>query len=324
MDSSTTNSNTAKRLTLYIISIVLVIIFITMSIFMFTKVYFDAYEHSYARNVVRQYNYLKDTRGKDRIIIVGTSSASFMFDKEAVEMIENATGKKVVVFGNYAAMGNTCFLDWVDDYIQNGDTVIYMYDLHKDAMYVGFDGFVTLQGIYGNLEMFNKLSNDNKSKTIASLPKYLRENTTLYRTRNTDRSTLGVYDLSSFDDRGIMTYKRSGPGVVTVNNIDIYPEMIQSELTDYIATWAKALRKKGASVYFRYGPVIDSAITFDPQDEKVKAFALEWEKQTTLKAMNDISKQYLPAEYFYDGSFHLNSEGAKMMAEKFIAEFKTL
>ena len=108
------------------------------------------------------------------------------------------------------------------------------------------------------------------------------------------------------------------------SGIDVYPEMIQSELTDYIATWANALRKKGASVYFRYGPVIDSAITFDPQDEKVKAFALEWEKQTTLKAMNDISKQYLPAEYFYDGSFHLNSEGAKMMVEKFIGEFKTL
>jgi hypothetical protein len=199
-----------------------------------------------------------------------------------------------------------------------------MYDIHKESMYVGFDGFVTLQGIYCNLEMFNKLSNENKSKLISALPKYLRENTNLYRQRNTDRSTLGVYDLSSYDDRGIMTYKRGAGGSVTTDSIDIYPEMIQSELTDYIATWANSLRKKGASVYYRYGPVIDSAITFDPQDEKVKAFALEWEKQTTLKAMNDISKQYLPAEYFYDGTFHLNSEGAKMMAEKFIGEFKTL
>ncbi len=318
------NSNTAKRLFLYLISIFLVIIFIMMSIFLFTKMYYDAYSGSYARNLTRQYNYLKETKGEDRIVIVGTSSASFCFDKEAVEMVENATGKKVVVFGNYAAIGNTCILDWVDDYIQEGDTVIYMYDLYEDAMHIGFDGIIALQGIYGNLEMFNKLSNNNKSKLIASLPKYLRENTNMYRQGVTDKSTLGVYSLNSFDDRGIMVYKRGGPGSPTISGIDLYPGIIQSELTEYIATWANTLRKKGASVYFRYAPVIDSSIAFNPEDEKVKAFALEWEKQTTLKAMNDISQQYLPAEYFYDTSFHLNSEGAKMMANRFIEEYKNL
>ncbi len=317
------NSNTAKRLLLYLTSIFAVIIFIMMSVFLFTKMYYDAYDHSYARNVVRQYNYLKETRGEDRIVIVGTSSASFCFDAETVEIIEKALNKKVVVFGNYAAIGNTCFLDWSDDYIQEGDTVIYMYDIHEDAMYIGFNGNSALQGIYGNIEMFNKLSNENKSRLISALPGYLRENTILYRTRNTDRSTLGVYDLSSYDERGIMIYKRNGVGHSTVS-VNVYPEMIQSKLTEYIATWAKTLRKKGASVYFRYAPVLDSSITFNPEEEKVKAFALEWEKQTTLKAMNNMSEQILGKEYFYDGTFHLNSEGAKMMAYKFIEEYKNL
>ena len=294
-----------------------------MSIFMFTKMYYDAYDHSYARNVVRQYNYLKETRGEDRIVIVGTSSASFCFDAEAVEIIEQALGKKIVIFGNYAIMGNTCFLDWSEDFIQEGDTVIYMYDIHEDAMYIGFSGKAALQGIYGNIEMFNKLSNENKSRLISELPGYLRENTILYRTRNTDRSTLGVYDLSSYDERGIMTYKRVGVGNPT-KSVKIYPEMIKSELTEYIATWVNTLRKKGASVYFRYGPTVDLAIDFNPQDECVKAFALEWKKQTTLKAMNNISEQFLGKEYFYDGTFHLNSEGAKMMAYRFIEEYKNL
>lgn len=291
---------------------------------MFTKVYYDAYANAYARDIVRQYNYLKETKGEDRIVIIGTSSASFGFDSEAVKMIEEETGKKVVVFGNFGAMGNTCYLDWANNYITKKDFVVYMYDIYEAAMEISFSGNAALQGIYGNIEMFNRLSEENKCRTIAELPRYIKENMLLYRQRNTDTSTLGVYSLESYDERGIMTYNRRGPGTKTISVGAIYPEMVKDEFAIFVKDWANDLRDRGAKVYFRYGPVIESERVEESTSESINAFEKAWADKSSLVAMNKMEEQYLPANYFYDGSFHLNSNGAKYLASKFIYEYETI
>ena len=318
-------SNKWKRTIIYILLILQLILIPLFSVLIFSYSIEDVYSYSYARVLERQYNYLKSLKDESKIIIVGTSSTSFGFDEEGVQKIENRFNKKVVLFGNYAAIGNTCLLDWMEDYVKEGDIVVYMYEIYQAAMYIGFDGETAVTASYKNLTMFNNLSFENKLQYISALPTFYK-NTLSHSISDVDSELYPWFRIAAFNENGVIIYPRLEnimedkcelDGVVDIGEVEI-----KEEFASYVASWANGLRKKGASVYFRYGPIDDLSRAKGATDEKHDAFEKAWEEATTLKSVNHFKDAYISWEYFFDGNYHLNSYGDKYLASQFIYDLE--
>ncbi len=318
-------SNTAKKTIIYILLIIQLLLIPLFSVLIFSYSIEDVYSYSYARVLERQYNYLRDMKDESKIIIVGTSSTSFGFDEIGVQKIEKYFNKKVVLFGNYAAIGNTCILDWMEDYVKEGDIVVYMYEIYDAAMYIGFDGEVAVTASYKNLTMFNNLSLENKFQYISALPKFYK-NTLSHDISDVDDELYPWFRIKAFNENGVMIYQR----LENIMEERYDPEdvaaidksIIKDDFATYVASWAKGLRKKGASVYFRYGLIDDLARAQVNTDEKLDEFEKAWEEATTLKPVNHLKDAYLTWEYFFDGNYHLNSYGDIHLASAFIHDLE--
>ncbi len=318
-------SNTAKKTIIYILLIIQLLLIPLFSVLIFSYSIEDVYSYSYARVLERQYNYLRDMKDESKIIIVGTSSTSFGFDEIGVQTIENRFNKKVVLFGNYAAIGNTCILDWMEDYVKEGDIVVYMYEIYDAAMYIGFDGEVAVTASYKNLTMFNNLSLENKFQYISALPKFYK-NTLSHDISDVDDELYPWFRIKAFNENGVMIYQR----LENIMEEKYDPEdvaaidksIIRDDFATYVASWAKGLRKKGASVYFRYGLIDDLARAQVNTDEELDEFEKAWEEATTLKPVNHLKDAYLTWEYFFDGNYHLNSYGDIHLASAFIHDLE--
>ena len=318
-------SNKVTRTIIYIALILQLILIPLFSVLIFSYSIEDVYSYSYARVLERQYNYLKELKDESKIIIVGTSSTAFGFDEEGVQKIENRFNKKVVLFGNYAAIGNTCILDWMDNYVKEGDIVVYMYEIYPASMYIGFDGEVAVTASYKNLTMFNYLSYENKLQYISALPIFYK-NTLSHDVSDVDTELFPWFRSAAFNENGVIIYPRYENIMEDKVDYDdvvaIDKSLIKEEFADYVATWAKGIRKKGASVYFRYGPVNDLAKAIDSTDAKHDEFEKAWEEATTLKPVNHFKDAYISWEYFFDGNYHLNSYGDQYLASQFIHDLE--
>lgn len=317
------NSKTALKQVLIYLTIILIIILIPI-LGVISIVYSvpDAYKDDYARGLILQYNYLKETKNEDRIIIIGTSSAAFGIDGD---MIANQFNKKVVIFGLYGAIGNMCMLDWADPYIHEGDIVIWLYDIYKEALSENYDPETALKAIYGNVELFNGLSKEYKKQTISALPAFIKTNIE-YNIKNIQTGSLGVYNKQSFDERGYMIYERNGwnssaAPIQSDNFVEI--DMISDDFTNKVATWAQKQRDKKAVVYTHYGPLSMNSKGALVTDSQIDKFSEVWESKIQIKAISKLKNSYLDATLFYDGAYHLNSKGARYFTSIFIRNLET-
>ena len=321
-------SKNLKRIITYLVTIILLVLSPILILVGLIYTYPDYHAYAYSRAIQVQYNYLKETQGEERIIFVGTSSLTYGIDAQTVQ---DALGKTIVTFGNYGAMGNVAMLDWCEDLIQEGDIVIYMYDIYDAAMRVYFSADITLEGIYRNVEMFNKLSLENKTKVLSVLPQYLYNNISSYREKQTIPKYADInapaFTLLNFNEKGWYSYYRSGNIMALGYEPDsvtwISPLLVKEEFTSEVNEWASSLKKKGAQVYFSYGPVNDLSRHKLSTDTLIDKFMEEWEKQIGITSINDMKDCYLPSSYFYDGNFHLNSEGAKYFTSYMIRNIET-
>jgi hypothetical protein len=307
-----------KKVVSYLLIIFLAILIPFTAITGIVLLYPDYYQNSYARSLALQYNYLKETQNTQRIVFIGTSSLVFGIDVDMVEKeFKNKGYNAVVLFGSYGAIGNECILDWTRKYITPGDLVIYMYDMYDYAMNPYFSSTLTIEGTFRNYEMFSDLNSRDKCQYLAHLPTYMKDNIYSYNQTKRPRQYRTCYTITSFDEKGRLTYFRESNTMGGINKEEqticyISPSMINPEWTSYINDWADELRENRAVVYFSYGPMDkDLCMHKDTTKESVEAFCSEWEEQIGIESINNMWDCYLPDSYFYDSVYHLNSYGAQ-------------
>ena len=309
-----------KKSIIYLVTILILIISPMILLTSFVFVYPDYYEKAYSRGIVLQYNYLKETQNEDRIIFVGTSALTFGLDEQEVE---DRFGKTVVSFGIYGAMGNSVIFEWSEDFIHEGDTVIFLYDIYERAMHPFFGENIVLEGTYRNIEMFSKLSSKEKAQVLAALPNYLDKCIHRYREDQRLGDTFGAYTIDNFNEKGwfdaYRPFNRMQNGYVDEGTFThICPDIIDEEYTAIVNKWATGLKNKGAKVLFTYGPVNELIRQAESTDEDGEAFMKEWEKQIGIESITSINENYFPSEYFYDENFHMNNEGEKFFTSYLI------
>ena len=263
------------------------------------------YHNSFNAALVDKYHRLTETKGQ-KIIFVGGSSLPFGL---RCDLIERELGYHAVNFGMYASLGTRVMTELSLDGVEREDVVVLAPELNAQTYSEYFNADVLWESVNEERSMICSLSWDEKESMAYNYFDFLWNK---WRMRNAEGAAEGeLYARSSLNEYGDIDYPRTGnimPGgfdksqPVTLS--DLYDEAFFADMAAYV----KAVRARGAEVYFAFSPTNAAAVSFTPEEAaSFERYVAEKLGCTVLGSIADVT--YEPG-YFYDTNFHLNDTGA--------------
>lgn len=245
-----------------------------------------------------------------KIIVVGGSSVAFGLDSA---LLETYTGRPVINFGLYAAMGTKLMLDLSRQNVNEGDIVIIAPEMNEQTLSLYFNAKETLRALDSDWSMFRAIRSDNYGDLIAEWYGFASEKIG-YLTSGTKPEVSGVYTKSAFNSLGDICYPRpqniKKRGFDTANLISLSPEIFDAEFLDYLSDYCRFCKRRGAEVYFSYPPMNALAITpATAGEEAIAEFARFVSENVGCPVISDIHDYIMAPDLFFDTNFHLNDRG---------------
>lgn len=243
-----------------------------------------------------------------KIVVVGGSSVAFGLDSA---LLERYTGRPVVNFGLYAALGTKLMLDMSRKNINKGDIVILAPEMSEQTLSLYFNATETWRALDSRPSMIFAVGNDNYSDLAGSVFDYIGEKWS-YLSAGTKPEISGVYTKASFNEYGDIIYPRPGNtmrrGADSKNPIILDGSILSDEFADYINDYIKYCEKRGATVYFSYPPMNEGGI-YDADAATAEAFDAALREKIDCEFISDIKDYIMGSEFFFDSNFHLNDSG---------------
>ena len=276
----------------------------------------DAYDGSYQRALLWQYEALAEEDREPEVIVFGSSYVPFGIDAETMSGI---LGQNVQTLGVEASLGIPVLVDILYDTAKPGDTIVYM--LGK-SNWSQEDFFVISCALEENKELLQQYWDSRPGVLEGQRNKMLwRKLYTLLvgDLIETIRSAISdkkqVYSIDSFDVSGNMVGLREG----TLISTDVGPsdtlcfEDMELETMDLLNEFSLWCEENDITFVIAYSMYIDGSLMETEED-----LAL-YHRQMTDYMNADIlgipEDYFLPVEYFYNHVAHLNTEGAKVYSE---------
>ena len=263
------------------------------------------YHNVFHAALVDKYHRLTETKGQ-KMIFVGGSSLPFGLRSD---LIEQELGYKSVNFGMYASLGTRVMMELSLDGIAREDVVVLAPELNAQTYSEYFNADVLWESLNEERSMINALSWDEKKSMAYNYFDFLWNK---WCGRNAEGIADGeLYARSSINEYGDLAYPRERnvmPGgfdksqPVTLS--DLYNEAFFADMTAYV----KAVRAKGAEVYFTFSPTNAAAVRFTPSE--AAAFEHYIEEKLGCTVLGSIAGATYEPGYFFDTNFHLNDTGA--------------
>lgn len=265
----------------------------------------NSYHNAFHAALVDKYHRLTETRGQ-KIIFVGGSSLPFGL---RCDLIEQELGYAPVDFGLYASLGTRVMTELSLDGVGREDLVVLAPELNAQTYSEYFNAEVMWEASNEDRSMLRALSWDEKKSMAYHYFGFLWNKWSL---RNAEGIAEGeLYARSSFNEYGDLSYPRKGnimPGGFDKSQPVTLSELYDEAFFADMAAYVKAVRAKGAEVYFAFSPTNAAAVRFTPEEAAAfEAYAAEKLGCTVLGSIADAA--YEPG-YFYDTNFHLNDTGA--------------
>lgn len=296
-----------KKFLIKVIAFLLIIIAFVCILLEFTPLNRATYMYEYRNKLERL-----DTLSGPRLILVGGSNLGFSIDSE---MISDSLCINVANVGLHAAIGLRYMLSSISQKVKANDIIVIMpeyqqffdcYNGKGDILSSAF--FYTPNPDIGNLN-FEQISN-----IVAGLPSYIKGNI-LFR-----KSNQYQYSADNFNEYGDEIVHRAQnqgksetPSVIT-QKVDEYA------LND-LAEKISELQKSGCTVYL-FGPnTIES--NYLKNQKAIKEIIENLLKRNLYFSVNpDYFVQ--PDSMAFDTPYHLNGEGARESAKRFIEVYRRL
>ena len=253
------------------------------------------------------------TEEGEKIVVVGGSSVAFGLDSER---LESYTGMPVVNFGLYASLGTKLMLDLSLGGIGEGDVVVIAPEMNAETLSLYFGADTAWRAIEGDFSMLKYIGTDNIPEMLGALYPYAAAK--LERMINGKRVPADgeIYLSKYFNEYGDFALQREenimdgyrDPNTPIDVDIDAYGEELD-EFLDYLNSYVKKCKRRGAEVYFTYSPMNALALS-DSTEEKRAEFADYLDSRLDCEIISDIESCIFDAGYFFDTNFHLNSPGA--------------
>lgn len=307
-----------KQFIKYISTILILSILLISSTFIYIiKTDADVFQNSYQSVIADKYRILQQTN-EPKIILVGGSSLAFGINQD---MLENATGYKVVNLGLHAGFGTLFYSELSKENINPGDIVLlgYEYDWINGFDFLGQD--LIMSGIGDNINMYKHIPANHWKDFIGYLPKFAE-----LKASHDPSNDAGMYSKKSFDLQTGQMIKQRIETIDYVNNTAVQAEVnlanatISDSSIEYLTDYKKYIESKGASVYFITPPLLDQAITcnYDDFDKLIK----QEEAKIGIPYISNPIDYIFPQEYIYDSIYHCNSQGEIIRTELLINDIK--
>ncbi|MBO5789610.1 MAG: hypothetical protein J6R40_00455 [Clostridia bacterium] len=290
------------------------------------------YEKTFYGALDEKYERLKDVEGK-KIVIVGGSSVAFGFDSEKLE--QAFPGYKVVNFGLYADLGTKVMLDLSEDHINEGDIVIVAPEMDTQALSLYFNGESTLKAADDRPFMLFKTKWANLEDLWGGLWGYLSGKLSYLFGEMPDPQ--GVYNSGNFNEWGDIDPEKfprqentMAGGYDKNNPTKLHESTYDPAFVDYLNEYIGKAEKKGATVFYGFCPLNESAIDLSLASAgETAADKREALSQSVMAYLEDAldcpvlaAPNFYGDIYFYDSNFHLNDAGVKLHTAYYIDSLK--
>ena len=261
----------------------------------------------------------------EKIVVVGGSSVAFGLDSAR---LESYTGMPVVNFGLYASLGTKLMLDLSLVGIGDGDVVVIAPEINAETLSLYFGADTAWRAIEGDFSMLKYIDIQNMPAMLGALYPYASAK--LERMLNGKRVPHDgeIYLSKYFNEYGDFAMSREenimdgyrDPNTPIELDIDAYGEELE-EFLDYLNSYIKKCKRRGARVYFTFCPMNALALR-DSTEEKRAEFADYLENVLGCEIISDIESCIFDAGYFFDTNFHLNSAGAQARTIRLAKDLK--
>lgn len=259
-----------------------------------------------------------------RIIVVGGSSIPFSVKSQLME--QALPGYQVVDFGLYADLGTPVMLDWLEEELREGDIVIISPEQDPQALSDYYSAESLWQAVDGSFSLLGQLSSERYEKLAAAFPVFAGKKC-YYAIHGAPQPT-DIYARSSFNTyTDIQSPLRAANimagGYDPNQRISFADTVISSEFIGILNDFAAICQEKGASIYYRFGPMNQDALEAATADQ-VDEYYDFLRQQLSFPIMGDPNRSIMESGWFYDTNFHLNDSGATVFTKYLIEDLKIL
>lgn len=269
-----------------------------------------------------KYERLKETSGK-RIVLVGGSGVAF--DCDSALMDDFFPSYEIVNFGMYAGLGTKAVMDLSENYIHEGDIVIFSPEQSEQTFSDYFNGEYMWQAADGAFGMLRDLKSENFEAMLGNFPRFALEKLN-YVMKGQKPQTDSIYQKKSFNTYGDIELDTCRENILP-NGYDVNQkvrfteDVVQLEFMDYMNDWAKRLEKKGAVVWYRYCPV--NKLSVEDMDD-LAAYDVFLRQKLDFPVIGNPENSLMEAEWFFDTNFHLNQPGKEVNTVQLIRDMKAM
>ena len=269
-----------------------------------------------------KYERLKETSGK-RIVLVGGSGVAF--DCDSALMDDFFPSYEIVNFGMYAGLGTKAVMDLSENYIHEGDIVIFSPEQSEQTFSDYFNGEYMWQAADGAFGMLRDLKSENFEAMLGNFPRFALEKLN-YVMKGQKPQTDSIYQKKSFNTYGDIELDTCRENILP-NGYDVNQkvrfteDVVQPEFMDYMNDWAKRLEKKGAVVWYRYCPV--NKLSMEDMDD-LAAYDVFLRQKLDFPVIGNPENSLMEAEWFFDTNFHLNRPGKEVNTVQLIRDMKAI
>jgi hypothetical protein len=263
---------------------------------------------------------LEETEGK-RIVLVGGSGVAFGYDSTLLS--DAFPDYEVVNFGMYAGLGTKVMLDLSVDRIREGDLVILSPEQENQTLSCYFDGDYVWQAADGDFSLLLLLDRENGGEMVSAFPHFAMEKLRYFLAGERPQPD-EVYRKASFDEAGDIRPEICPANVMpqqydTNTPVSYTEAVMDASFVEELNEYAEALRKKGATVWYRFCPVNRLAVEDETQVADYAAWLAE---QLDFPVIGDPEESVMDAAWFFDTNFHLNASGKRINTVAAIRDIK--
>lgn len=239
---------------------------------------------------------------KKKVIIIGGSGAHYGFESG---ILDEALGGEyeIINFGENANITSLLYFDLVEDFIQEGDIVLWTPEPGELTLGSTSCGYRFWDFRKSDYDFLKYLDLSLYSDLLSSFSNYC--------------ATLPTSNFTSFDAQ-LQSVNQYGDDVSTRvwnGQRHSYYFNYSLEAEDALASLVSSITEKGGSVYFSFAAMQRSGMA-NVQEAKVLAFEEMIESVPGIISISDYQDCIYDDDCFYDSAWHMTNEGARERTEQ--------
>ncbi len=293
----------AKLIRQVLLAFLGVIIGMALVVTLVTAATKNVYADNYQKGFVYQYRRLQNADAdKPKLILFGGSYLTFSLD---TKLMEQLTGIPTYELGVQSNMGMCYTIELIEDYINEGDIVVFPYEYFGKDDY-GMDLIYT--SIESEPDMMLSFAKDHPKEMANTLPRGI-----FRRVAGLFRNTSDPYYSAKFFDQDYAYYTLDRPEPIVTEQAMVdagYAHDIREvDMTgiERLNELNALCEERGAKLYITYAPLCTQSIWTDKAGRD--AFEESMADMLDADIICSLDDCFYDYKYIFNGNEHLNTAG---------------